>query len=167
MAEKELTDKQRRFVEEYLVDLNATQAAIRAGYSKKTAEVQAHQLLKKTLVSKAIHQAMEARSERTAITADMVLVELGRIGFSNMSHYAHWNDNGVSLLDSNDLTEDAARCVAEVSQTVTEAGGSIKFKLHDKVGALDKIARHLGMYKEQVELGGRIQIGWMNANADN
>ena len=70
---KALTAKQSRFVEEYLVDLNATQAAARAGYSAKTAEQQGYQLLQKTSVQQAIAEAMSKRSERTEITADQVL----------------------------------------------------------------------------------------------
>jgi phage terminase small subunit len=68
-----LTPKQGHFVEEYLIDLNATQAAIRAGYSEKTAEQQGHQLLKKTLVSNAIAEAQVERSARTSVTQDYVL----------------------------------------------------------------------------------------------
>ena len=68
-----LTSKQRRFVDEYLIDLNATQAATRAGYSAKTAEQIGHQLLQKTSVAAAVQAAMEARSERTEITQDYVL----------------------------------------------------------------------------------------------
>lgn len=68
-----LTAKQQRFVEEYLVDLNATQAATRAGFSARTAEQQGFQLLKKTLVAAAIQKEMDKRSERTEISADYVL----------------------------------------------------------------------------------------------
>jgi phage terminase small subunit len=68
-----LTDKQRRFVDEYLVDLNATQAAIRAGYSERTANEQGNRLLAKVSVAAAIQDAMKRREKRTQITADMVL----------------------------------------------------------------------------------------------
>tara|TARA_R110002110_G_scaffold106898_2_gene267700 strand:+ start:1953 stop:2357 length:405 start_codon:yes stop_codon:yes gene_type:complete len=68
-----LTPKQERFINEYLIDLNATQAAIRAGYSEKTADQQGHQLLKKTLVSAAIAEAQDERSARTSVTQDYVL----------------------------------------------------------------------------------------------
>ena len=68
-----LTDKQQRFAEEYLVDLNASQAAIRAGYSRKTADQQGHQLLKKTSVAAEIQKRMDARSDRVEISADYVL----------------------------------------------------------------------------------------------
>lgn len=77
-----LTPKQARFVEEYLIDLNATQAAIRAGYSKKTAGQIGDQNLKKLHISKSIQEAQAKRSERTEITQDRVLQELARIAFS-------------------------------------------------------------------------------------
>ena len=68
-----LTPKQQRFVDEYLIDLNATQSAIRAGYSPKTAEQQGFQLLKKTSVSEAIEQAQQERQKRTLVTQDDVI----------------------------------------------------------------------------------------------
>lgn len=77
-----LTAKQSRFVDEYLVDLNATQAAVRAGYSAKTAEQQAYQLLQKTSVQEAITQAKQAREQRTQITADLVLREVASIALA-------------------------------------------------------------------------------------
>lgn len=77
-----LTDRQRQFVEEYLVDLNATQAAIRAGYSQKTAEQLGYQLLQKPLVQAEIQAAMERRAKRTGITQDRVVEELGKVAFA-------------------------------------------------------------------------------------
>jgi phage terminase small subunit len=154
-AKDSLTPKQKRFVEEYLIDLNATQAAIRAGYSEKTARVIGPENLLKPAVAELVEQAFKERAKATEITADMVLAELARVGFSNMSNYARWNEHGVLLTDSEKLTDDAARCVAEVSQTVTAEGGTVKFKLHDKVSALEKLGRHLGMFKEKVEITGK------------
>lgn len=82
-----LTEKQKRFVAEYLVDLNATQAAIRAGYSEKTAEQMGYQLLQKTSVQKAVQIAMKDRQQRTEITQDRVLDELGKVAFSKAADY--------------------------------------------------------------------------------
>lgn len=79
-----LTPKQKRFVDEYLIDLNATQAAIRAGYSKRTAEWIGPQLLGKTHVSEAVTERMRARELRTEITQDRVLQELAKIAFSDI-----------------------------------------------------------------------------------
>jgi phage terminase small subunit len=149
-----LTPKQRRFVEEYLVDLNATQAAIRAGYSARTAGAVGHETLKKPEVETAIHEAMAERSKRTEITADRVLKEYAKLGFSDMRRFMRWGSAGVTLVEHTELTDDEAAAVAEVSQTVTEAGGSLKLKLHDKKGALDSIARHLGMFVDKHEHSG-------------
>lgn len=89
-----MTDRQRRFVEEYLIDLNATKAAIRAGYSKKTAQEQSSRLLSNVMVQDAISQAMKNRSIRTEITQDMVLEELAKIGFANMNNYMGITEQG-------------------------------------------------------------------------
>ena len=83
-----LTKKQERFAEEYLVDLNATQAAIRAGYSPKTAYSMGQRLLKNVEVQKAIQAAMEQRSKRTEITQDLVLDEIGKVAFHEAADYA-------------------------------------------------------------------------------
>ena len=83
-----LTAKQQRFCDEYLIDLNATQAAIRAGYSPKTAEQLAYQLLQKTSVQNHISELQKKREERTEITQDSVLHELALIAFAKASDYA-------------------------------------------------------------------------------
>lgn len=77
-----LTDKQKRFCEEYLIDLNATQAAFRAGYKEKTAYAQGQRLLKKVEAQQYLQQLMQQRSERTGVTADEVLHELQRIAMT-------------------------------------------------------------------------------------
>jgi len=79
------------------------------GYSKKTAKEIGCENLTKPNIEIAIQNALAARSKRTEITAEMVLAELARVGFSNMAHYAKWNPDGVTLVDSDNLTEDAAR----------------------------------------------------------
>lgn len=77
-----LTEKQKMFAQEYLVDLNATQAAIRAGYSEKTAYSHGQRLLKNVEIQKSIQKAMQQRSQRTGFSQDMVLEKLGQIAFS-------------------------------------------------------------------------------------
>ncbi len=157
-ATKKLTPKQAQFVKEFLVDLNGTAAARRAGYSAKTAEQQGYQLLQKTSVKKAVAKAMQARSERTEITADQVLKELALIGFSDMRDFASWGPDGVKLEESSELTEDQARAVAEVNETKTEHGGTVRFKLHDKRASLVDIGRHLGMFTDNVNLSGGLTL---------
>jgi phage terminase small subunit len=148
--EKKLTSKQRRFVEEYLVDLNATQAAIRAGYSEKRAPELGYQLLHKTTVQDALREALAERSARTQISADQVIKELARIAFADPRAVFSWGPGGVSLRSSGELTDDEAAIVAEVSETRSETGGSIKAKLCDKVKALELLGRHLGMFTDKL-----------------
>ena len=152
---RKLTPKQALFAEEYLKDLNATQAATRAGYSEKTASSQGERLLRNAEVKEAIHKAMGERSERTKMKADEVLLEFARIGQSNILDYVSFGIEGVALRDSSELTEDQARCISEVSETVNAQGvRQIKFKLHDKIRALENLARHLGLLVEKHEHSG-------------
>lgn len=161
-----LNDKQRRFVDEYLIDLNATQAAIRAGYSEKTAGSQGFDLLKKPEIADAIHSAMQDREERTEITQDRVLQELAKIGFADIRKAVKWGDgvpvadpltgepvisNGVALVGSEEIDDATAAAVSEISQTAQ----GIKIKMHDKRAALVDIGRHLGMFTDKTEITGK------------
>lgn len=154
MARK-LTPKQRRFVAEYLLDLNATQAAIRAGYSEKTASRIGSELLGKTCISNAIENAQLARSTRTEVTADRVVKELARIAFVDTRQIFAWGPGGVTLRPSDELSDDEAAIVAEVSETTSESGGNIKVKRFDKLKALELLGKHLGMYVDKREITGR------------
>lgn len=151
-----LNARQQRFVEEYLVDLNASAAARRAGYSAKTASQIGERLLRNVEVQKAIQAAQAARSKRTEVTQDMVLAELAKIAFSDQRQVMAWGPGGVKLRDSAELTADEAAAVAEVSETVgATGGGSLKLKTHDKVGALKLLGEHLGMFRQKVEVTGK------------
>ncbi|MDH2234558.1 terminase small subunit [Delftia tsuruhatensis] len=163
-----LTPKQERFAAEYLIDLNATQAATRAGYSAKTAASQGERLLRNVEVAKAIQEAQAARSERTEITQDMVLRELAKIGFSDIRKVVRWGTtelrttedkdgeavtepyHGLRLVAADEIDDDTAAAIAEVS----EGRDGLKVKFHDKKGALVDIGRHLGMFKDRVEHSG-------------
>lgn len=83
-----LTEKQKAFVQEYLVDLNATAAAKRAGYSEKTADRIGPELLGKTCVSEAIQKAMQSRQQRTQVTQDMVVQEISKVAFKDAADFA-------------------------------------------------------------------------------
>jgi phage terminase small subunit len=156
-----LTAKQQRFVDEYLVDLNATQAAIRAGYSGKTARSISNENMTKPDIQAAIAKGMQARSGRVEITQDMVLKELAKIGFSDIRKVVRWGEtqvrlidsedgegedlvpyHGLALIDSAEIDDNTAGAIAEVSQ----GKEGLKVKLHDKKGALVDIGRHLGMF---------------------
>ena len=138
-----LTEKQKLFVEEYLVDLNATKAAKRAGYSEKTAAEQACRLLINVKVQEAIQKAMEKRRHRTGITQDRVLQELAAIGFSKSTDFVHIDDHGcVILTPTDDLTEDQQRAIASIK----EGKFGIEVKSYDKIRALELLGQHLGMF---------------------
>jgi len=158
MAKRRLTDKQKVFVKEYLIDLNASQAASRAGYSKKSFAKIGFQLLEKTRIQEEIQKALNRRAKRTKVNQDNVVLELAKLALSDMRSFVEWGASGVKLIDSTELSEEDTACIAEVSETVTKDGGSIKFKLHDKKGALELLGKHLGIFKEKVELTGKIEI---------
>ncbi len=150
-----LNPRQERFCEEYLVDLNGQAAYKRAGYQAKTdnvAKVGAARLLTNANVQARIQQLKDARSERTAVTADRVITELARIAFSDLRKVATWGAEGLTLCDSEGITDDAAAAVESVSQTTTQAGGSIRIKLHPKAPALRQLAEHTGVLKDPTPL---------------
>lgn len=150
-----LTNKQQRFVDEYLIDLNATQAAIRAGYSAKRADAIGYENLRKPVIAAAIAQMQVVRADRTGITQDRVLKELARIAFGDPRKVMTWGPHGVTLIDSKTLTDDEAAMVSEASETQSLNGGSIKMKLNDRLKALEMLGRHLGMFKDNINVGGQ------------
>ncbi len=160
MKTAKLTPKQARFVEEYLVDLNATQAAIRAGYSVKNADKIGPELLGKTRVAQAVAEAMQARSERTGVTIDRVVQELALIAFADMATYLKLDGGRVVRLDWSKLPPGATKIIQEITQEEHTGGrghetGEVrrtKFKLYSKLDALEKIARHLGMFTEKLKI---------------
>lgn len=156
----DLTPKQARFVEEYLIDLNATQAAIRAGYSAATAEQIGYQLLQKTLVSAAVARAKAERSARIGLHADRVLEELAAVGFAKLDDFATWGPGRFSLLDSEEVDARAVQAITLKETTIpTENGDIVKteqgIKLHDKIGTLKLLGQHLGMFAEKHEHTGK------------
>ncbi|KKL07859.1 hypothetical protein LCGC14_2581770, partial [marine sediment metagenome] len=118
-----LTPKQRRFAEEYLLDLNAVQAAVRAGYTKATASSQAAQLLKKPAVRKLVDELVAERSKRTQITTDRVLEELAHLAFSSRDHY-EGGEGGVPLTLKKDAPPGAMRAISSIKKTILMGGGS-------------------------------------------
>ncbi|MEG1492138.1 MAG: terminase small subunit [Oscillospiraceae bacterium] len=150
-----LTDKQQAFVSEYLIDLCATKAAIRAGYSPKTADTQGYQLLHKTAVREAIARAQAERSRRTGVSADRVIQELARVAFVNPTDVLDLATAEVkSGANVDDLTVIAGVKVKYVphkdydedGEPVYEQAIEREVKLCDKLKALDMLCRHLGMY---------------------
>jgi len=147
-----LNDKQERFCREYVIDLNGKQAAIRAGYSEVTAEVQASRLLSIVKVQERVKQLQDEIGKRLDLTADMVVMELAKIGFSNMSDYVN-GDLTFKKLD--DLTTDKTAAISSIEVSEFRGGKDsratekkIKFRLHDKRAALVDLGKHLGIFEK-------------------
>jgi phage terminase small subunit len=159
----ELSPKQARFIDEYLVDLNATQAAIRAGYSARTARSIGQENLTKPDIAAAIEAAQRSQSARTGITADMVIAELAKIGFANMADYMKATPGGDPYLDFSALTRDQAAALQEVTiEDYVEGRGDnarevkrVKFRLADKRAALVDLGRHLGIFINKHQYTGK------------
>lgn len=184
----DLTPKREQFCQEYLIDLNGAEAAIRAGYARSGAKQEAYRLMARPEVQERIAALQAARSERTSITADRVLEEAGRIGFAKITDLVRWGVKEVAIgfdgdgkrlspqdigdavvvhhelapflepIDSDDLPDHVKAAVAEVA--LTKDG--LKLKMHGKVEALNLAARHLGMFVDRHEVsgpGGKALVG--------
>lgn len=144
-----LNEKQRRFVSEYIIDLNAKQAAIRAGYSPKTAEVQASRLLSLVKVQTEITKAMEDRGKRTGITQDRVLAELSAIAFAKATDYVEVDEDGfVKIKPTAGLTDEQKSAIAGIKK----GANGIEIKLVDKTKALEMLSRHLGLFNDKLNV---------------
>lgn len=149
-----MTKKQKRFVEEYLIDLNATQAAIRAGYSPHTAKDIGCENLAKPNIAAAISQAMAERSRRTGINQDRVLQELARIGFAKITDVV---DPETAKIKS-DASDDDLACIQSIKIKPNEFGTEREVKLYDKKSALVDLGKHLGLFKDKLELNGDMDL---------
>lgn len=147
-----LTPKQRLFVQEYLIDLNAKQASIRAGYSPANAEFQGHQLINNPKVKYAIELAMYEREQRTKVTQDRVIQELAKIAFINPTDVV--NSYDASLHNGATREDTAAISSIRVRRIPSKNGMGIEreIKLHDKIRALDLLGKHLGLFNDKLNI---------------
>ena len=149
-----MTKKQKRFIEEYLIDLNATQAAIRAGYSSDTAYSIGNENMKKPEIKACIDKAMAERSRRTGVNADRVLMELAKVAFVNASDVI---DADTATVKADALPEDTAAIQSVKVKTFGEDGLEREIKMADKLKALELLGKHLGMFKDKVVLYGSLE----------
>lgn len=167
-----LSERHKRFCDEYLIDLNVTQAAIRAGYTPKYANKKVYALLDKPEIKEYLDKKMKDRENRTEITQDKVLKELAAIAFSNASDFFKvvdrtitaggvpvFDDEGnprtykdVEFVNTDKLSEDNKKVISSVKQ----GANGLEIKLNDKLKALELVGRHLGMFKDKVELSGNV-----------
>ena len=153
-----MTKKQKRFVEEYLIDLNATQAAIRAGYSPDSARDIGCENLTKPNIKAAIDRAMAERSRRTGINQDRVIQEIAKLAFLNP----------VDVIDMDEATvrgeahRDDTACIAAVKvKNIPTDDGAIterEVKTYDKLKALELLGKHLGMFTDRVKVDGGVPV---------
>ena len=156
-----LTAKQIRFVDEYMVDFNATQAAVRAGYKAKTAHVIGAENLRKPKIAEEIARRQKDLQRRTEVTQDRVVKEMARVAFADATDYAcvetltYENEDGtvspvqiVSPKDTDTLSDDQRAAIAGIKH----GANGIEVKLHDKIKALELLGRHIGMFNDKIEV---------------
>lgn len=153
-----LTKKQQRFVEEYLIDLNATQAAIRAGYSSASARQIADENMSKPYISEAINKALAERSKRTGINADRIIQELAKIAFLNPTDVINMDEATVKGEANRDDT--AAIASVKVKKIPTDDGDITEreVKTYDKIKALELLGKHIGLFSDKLKVEGAIPI---------
>lgn len=156
MTTRALTAKQEAFVREYLIDLNATKAAARAGYSKKTAHVIAHELMRHPVIAERIAQAQQQRAEKAEVTAERVLEELAMLAFYDPADLATVvdEDTGEPLRITG--PEQIAKLPKHIRKAIVGWGwdkaGNFTLRFAPKTATLELIGRHLGMFKQEIDL---------------
>lgn len=150
--------KQDVFVDEYLIDLNATQAAIRAGYSVKTADQQGSRLLANVKVQSKIAKEMAERSKRTGINQDRVVLELAKLGLVNPANVIDLKTGEVLP----EATDDDLACIQSVKVKKTVKGKSVieerEVRFYDKTKALEKLGQHLGMWNDKADVNVTVPV---------
>lgn len=148
-------NKYERFCQEYIIDNNKTQAALRAKYSERTAYSQGQRLLKKVEVTGRVRYLQNRLSDKSGVKAVDVIRELAKLGFSNIQDFI---EKGMSFKDLTELDRDIAAAVESVQVDIRHDGGDskaynekVKLKLYDKKGALVELGRHLGIYEKDNE----------------
>lgn len=147
---KKLTEKQKTFVREYLVDMNSAAAARRAGYSTRTARSISNELMKKTQIRAAVRKALARRAKRLELHADSVLAKLAEIGSLDKTQAFRIRDGRLHLTDTDLLPPGVRACISEVAETPN----GIRIKFDDRLRALELLGRHLGLWKDTLELSG-------------
>lgn len=143
--EKKLTPKQKRFIDEYLIDLNATQAAIRAGYSEKTAKDIACENLAKPNIQAEIQRRMQKREQKTEITKERVLRELACIGMADYTDFVNIQNGRIIVKDTEDIPKALRPAITSIRYN---SQGQVEVRLADKNRALEMLCRHLGMFND-------------------
>lgn len=158
--------KQQRFVAEYLIDLNGTQAAIRAGYSPKSAEVNSSRLLRNAKVAAAVAEGKAKQLSKADLSAVRVLEEIRRVGMSDIRKLF---DSTSNLKQITELSDEEAATIASVEvvrENVKSGDGHVdtvhKVKLWDKIRSLEMLAKHFGLLIDKLEHSGEVTYKWQD-----
>lgn len=149
--EKKLSEKQKAFCREYLIDFNGTRAAIASGYSKKTARSVASENLTKPDIQKEIQRIADEKLKENGDPIQRIILELQLIAFGDYRDLVQWDEHGIEkFIPSNELGE-KSRIVSEISQTTTTSGGSVKIRTYDKIKALELLGKYHKIFADKVE----------------
>jgi phage terminase small subunit len=133
----------------------ASPAYVKAGYKKDDAN--AVRLAGNDKVRTRVRELAAEGAERAGVTIDRVIAEMAKIGFSDIRKAVSWDGNRVEMLQSHAIDDDTAGAIAEVAKTKD----GVRIKFHDKASALLNLGKHLGMFREQQEISGRIEVSWL------
>jgi phage terminase small subunit len=154
-----MTPRRERFVREYIRDLNAKEAAIRAGYARANAKQAGSHLLRQADVAAAIEARLAAEERRLTVNADRIVRELIRVAFSDIRRYAAWQDGALVLKPLDQLSDDETAAIA--SYSTGGKGHGPRIRLHDKKRALRALGRHIGLFTRRAYVDPKV----LNAEA--
>lgn len=164
-----LTAKQEMFCRQYLIDLNATQAAIRAEYSPKTAEATASRLLRNVKVQEFLKVARDDMQKRLELTADDVVRQLSKIAMRDIKDFVDWGKDGTFTLKAADEID--GTIVDAIQEDITDFGEYQKInrsvKFPDRMKALELLGRHLGLWNDKLKVDLRAQVVFTNEPPDD
>ena len=140
-----LSAKQQQFCLEYLIDFNATAAALRAGYSNRSAAEIGHENLRKPQIQAQLSMLRSETGRATTVTLERTLEEIAYIAFGRMTDVLSFDNESITLKDSKDLPDSALAAIAQINQSKTPEGTTTVIKLHSKVAALALLAKYFGI----------------------
>lgn len=153
-----LTLLQKRFVQEFAIDLCAAAAYRRAGYKGKDVDRKANTLMKVPHVRDAVDKILADKAKRASVTADMVIAELANIAFSNATDVVAFQGGRLVVRDTSELPDQVRSCISELSEVLTEAGSNRKVKMYDKVKALELLGKHFKLFSDRMEISGEMRV---------
>lgn len=149
MAKKKFTDKEEKFIEEYLICLNGAEAARRAGYEPANARVIASQNLSKLNIWAEVEKRRDALRKKKEITLEKLVDEAAALAFSEIKQIVKVDDTGVTIYPSDEWDSDAAKAVKKVKKTTTEYGTNVEAEMADKGQNIDRLAALLGFLSDK------------------